>query len=183
MKVLLKKDVDSLGYAGDVYDVAPGYGRNYLLPRGLAVLATPSEMKAAEVWRQRAAARRAELRAEYEALAARINELSLEFERRAGESGKLYGSVTTNDVADAMNEALGTDVDRRKVLGESLRALGEHGLVVRLSNDVQANLKVTVTAEGGDEPLRLEEEDEAEETVAEVEEAEAADDAEADEDE
>ena len=182
MKVLLKKDVDSLGYAGDVFEVSPGYGRNYLLPRGLAVLATSSEMKAAEAWRQRAAARRAELRAEYEALAARINELSLEFERRAGESGKLYGSVTTNDVADAMNEALGTDVDRRKVLGESLRSLGEHDLVVRLSNDVQASLKVTVAAEGGDEPLRLEEE--AEEPVAEVEgveEADAADDADADE--
>ena len=153
MKVLLKKDVDSLGYAGDVFDVAPGYGRNYLLPRGLAVLATPSVMKAADAWRERAAARRAELRAEYEALAERVNGLSLEFERKAGETGRLYGSVTTNDVADAMNEALGTEIDRRKVLGESLRSLGEHTLVVRLSNDVETSLTVTVLPEGGELPV------------------------------
>ena len=152
MKVLLKKDVDSLGYAGDVFDVAPGYGRNYLLPRGLAVLATPSVMKAADAWRERAAARRAEMRAEFEALAERINALSLEFERKSGETGRLYGSVTTNDVADAMNEALGTEIDRRKVLGESLRSLGEHTLVVRLSNDVEASLNVAVLPEGGEMP-------------------------------
>ena len=152
MKVLLKKDVDSLGYAGDVFEVAPGYGRNYLLPRGLAVMATPSVMKAADAWRDRASARRAELRADLEALAERINALSLEFERKSGETGRLYGSVTTNDVADAMNEALGAEIDRRKVLGESLRSLGEHTLVVRLSNDVEANLTVTVLPEGGEMP-------------------------------
>jgi large subunit ribosomal protein L9 len=171
MKVLLKKDVDSLGYAGDVYEVAPGYGRNYLLPRGLAVMATPSVMKAANAWRDRAAARRAELRAEFEALAERINALSLEFERKAGETGRLYGSVTTNDIADAMNEALGTEIDRRKVLGESLRSLGEHTLIVRLSQDVEANLTVNVTPEGGvmPEPVVADEEDDEDEDEDEFE--------------
>lgn len=149
MKVLLKQDVDNLGYAGEVHTVANGYGRNYLIPQGLAVKATPNEMKQAEVWRKRAEARRAELRAEYETLSARIKELTLTFTARAGDTGKLYGSITTGQIADAMNEALGTDIDRRKVGTEPLRQLGEHQVVVRLSGDFQPELTVLVQPEGG----------------------------------
>lgn len=149
MKVLLKQDVDNLGYAGEVHTVANGYGRNYLLPQGLAVKATPNEMKQAEVWSKRAAARRAELRAEYETLSAQINDLTLTFTAKAGDTGKLYGSITTAQIADAMNEALGTEVDRRKVGAEPLRQLGEHQVVVRLSGDFQPELTVVIHPEGG----------------------------------
>ncbi len=149
MKVLLKQDVDNLGYAGEVHTVANGYGRNYLIPQGLAVKATPNEMKQAEIWSKRAAARRAELRAEYETLSAQINELTLTFTAKAGDTGKLYGSITTTQIADAMNEALGTEVDRRKVGAEPLRQLGEHKVVVRLSGDFQPEMTVVIHPEGG----------------------------------
>ncbi len=147
MKVLLKKDVDNLGYAGEVHQVAPGFGRNYLIPKGLAVKANPSVMKQAEGWRKRAETRRAELRAEYEALAARIQETTLTFAARAGETGKLYGSITTAQIADDLNEALGTEIDRRKVGIEPLRQLGEHKVVVRLSAEFQPELTVSIESE------------------------------------
>ncbi|MCP4423448.1 MAG: 50S ribosomal protein L9 [Chloroflexi bacterium] len=147
MKVLLKEDVDNLGYAGEVHKVAPGYGRNYLIPQGLAVKANPSVMKQAEVWRNRAEARRAELHAEYEALSAKIQDVALTFTARAGETGKLYGSITTAQIADDLNEALGTDIDRRKVGIEPLRQLGDHKIVVRLSAEFQPELTVTIESE------------------------------------
>ena len=128
-----KKDVDNLGYAGEVYKVADGYGRNYLIPKGMAVLATPNVMQQADAWRKKAEARREELRAEYEALAAKIEETSLNYTARAGDTGKLYGSITTSQITDDLNEKLGTDIDRRKVGVEPLRQLGEHKVIVRLS--------------------------------------------------
>ena len=163
MKVLLKEDVENLGYAGELCKVADGYGRNYLIPKGMAVVATPSVMKQAEVWRKKAEARRAQLRAEHEALAARIAETRLAFTARAGETGKLYGSITTSQIADALNEALGTEIDRRKVGVEPLRQLGEHKVVVRLSGEFQPELTVVIAAEEeADNPA-------AEETPAESE--------------
>ncbi len=149
MKVLLKKDVDTLGYAGEVFTVADGYGRNYLLPQGLAVKATPNEMKKAEAWRKQADTRREELRAEHEKLAERIVEVTLTFEARAGDSGKLYGSITTSQIADDLNELLGTEIDRRKVGNEPLRQLGAHKVVVRLSGEHQPEMTVVVNPEGG----------------------------------
>lgn len=147
MKVLLKEDVDNLGYAGEVHKVAPGYARNYLIPKGMAVKAAPSVMKQAEIWRSRAEARRAELKAEYEALSAKIAGVTLTFKARAGETGKLYGSITTAQVADELNEVLGTDIDRRKVGIEPLRQLGEHQVVVRLSAEFQPEVTVMVEDE------------------------------------
>jgi large subunit ribosomal protein L9 len=144
MKVLLKEDVDHLGYAGDVYEVAMGYGRNYLLPRGLAVPASVNALKQAEQWRERATARREEQRAEYSALAARIDGLVLTFDAKASDKGKLFGSVTTNEVADLLNETLGTELDRRKVVGDPLRQLGEHTITVRLSGEFQPTVTVNV---------------------------------------
>jgi large subunit ribosomal protein L9 len=148
MKVLLKEDVDNLGYAGEVHQVADGYGRNFLLPKGLAVKATPNVLKQADAWRKRADTRRAELRSEFETLSERIRELTLTFTARAGDMGKLYGSITTGQIADEMNEALGTEIDRRKVGTEPLRQLGEHKVVVRLSGDFQPELTVMVQPEG-----------------------------------
>jgi large subunit ribosomal protein L9 len=168
MKVLLKEDVDNLGYAGEVYKVADGYGRNYLIPKGLAVKATPSVMKQADVWRKKAEARREELRAEYEALSVKIDEASLSYTARAGDTGKLYGSITTSQITDDLNELLGTDIDRRKVGVEPLRQLGEHKVIVRLSAEFQPNVTVIIESEDGT-PFVAEDAD-----IADVEEADGA---------
>lgn len=179
MKVLLKEDVSNLGYAGEVHDVADGYGRNYLIPQGLAVKATPNVVNQARVWRQRAEARREQLRSEYEALTARINDTILTFTARAGETGKLYGSVTTTQVADELNETLGTDIDRRNVGTEPLRELGEHKVVVRLSGDFQPEVTVVVKREGGEETETAAVEEETEKTAEVAEEMETVSEAEA----
>ena len=144
MKVLLKEDVDNLGYSGEVLQVADGYGRNYLIPRGLAVKASPSVLKQAHSWRERAAVRLTELRREHEALSLKINDTNLNFTARAGETGKLYGSITTADITEQLNEVLGTDVDRRLVTGGPLRQLGEHRVTVRLSRDYQPQILVQI---------------------------------------
>lgn len=151
MKVLLKEDVETLGYAGEVHEVAPGYGRNYLIPRGLAEKATPSTLKAAESWRKRAEARRAQIRKEHEALVQRINEVTLNFTAKAGEQGKLYGSITTAAIADELNETLGIDLDRRKIESAPLRQVGEHQVTVVLSRDYRAHLKVNIHPESEEE--------------------------------
>ncbi|MBK7217079.1 MAG: 50S ribosomal protein L9 [Candidatus Promineofilum sp.] len=148
MKVLLREDVDNLGYAGEVHTVANGFGRNFLLPKGLAVKATPDVMKQAEAWRKRAEARRAELRAEHDLLSEKIRAVKLTFTARAGDTGKLYGSITTAQIADKLNEKLGTEIDRRKVGGEPLRQLGEHHISVRLSGDHHPEFLVVVQPEG-----------------------------------
>ena len=147
MNVLLKEDVDNLGYAGEVHKVAPGFARNYLIPKGMAIKADPSAMKQAEVWRKRAETRRAEIKAEFEALSAKIQEVKLTFKARAGETGKLFGSITTAQMADDLNEALGTDIDRRKVGNEPLRQLGEHPVVVRLNSEFQPEFTVIIENE------------------------------------
>lgn len=151
MKVLLKEDVYNLGYAGEVHEVSPGYGRNFLIPQGMAVAATGGVMKQAEAWRKKAEARREELRSEYEALSAKIAELSLTFTARASQQGRLFGSITTSQIADEMNETLGTDIDRRKVGVEPLRELGEHKVVVRLSGEFQPEMTVTIANEDEEE--------------------------------
>lgn len=176
MKVLLKEDVYNLGYAGEVHEVANGYGNNYLIPKGMAIKATPNVMKQASVYQKRAEARRAELDKKYSELAARVNETTLTFTAKAGETGRLYGSVTTFQIADALNESLGTEIDRRKVGAgsDSLRDLGEHKVTVRLDADHQA--EVTVIIEPEDEELmdlmvdRIEDEDEVETAALESEE-------------
>jgi large subunit ribosomal protein L9 len=147
MKVLLKEDVYNLGLAGEVHDVAPGYGRNYLIPKGKAVKATEGTMKQAEIWRQQAEIRRAELRAEYETLSARIEETTLTFVAKAGETGKLYGSITTAQVTESLNEVLGTNIDNRKVGTGTLRELGEHKVIVRLSADFQPEVTVIIESD------------------------------------
>jgi len=150
MKVLLKEDVENLGYAGEVYKVADGYGRNYLIPQGMAVIAKPSVLKQAEAWRKKAEVRRAELRAEHELLVERIEETTLVFTARAGNTGKLFGSITTAQITDSLNETLGTEIDRRRVGTEPLRQLGEHKVVVRLSADFQPHVTVNIESEDGE---------------------------------
>lgn len=178
MKVLLKEDVDNLGYAGEVHDVADGYGRNYLLPRGLAVKATEGVLKQAAAWRARAEARRAEQRAEYEELTEKIDGMLLIFHAKAGETGRLYGSVTMMDVAERLNEELGTEIDRRKIDGDPLRELGEHQITIHLDRDFHPQLMVHVHPEGDEEAEAEEQtaqdEEQAEDVVEAAEETVAA---------
>lgn len=147
MKILLKEDVDNLGLAGEVHQVAPGFGRNYLLPRGLAVLASPNAMKEASNWRSRAEMRRAQIKAENQTLANRINETRLTFTAKAGESGKLYGSITMANVATKLRDEVGIDIDRHKFESEPLRQLGEHKVVVNLGHSFRPEVTVMVAQE------------------------------------
>jgi large subunit ribosomal protein L9 len=148
MKVLLIKDVYKLGHTGDVKKVADGYGRNYLLPQGFAVLATPGALKSVEKIRAKAAITRAQLNQEMSGLAEMVNGLVVVFTSKAGETGKLYGSITTQMIADAINKKLGTQIDRRQVEAEPIRTLGEHSAHVRLTIDLTPKVKVMVYREG-----------------------------------
>jgi len=148
MKVLLLKDVYKLGRAGDVKKVADGYGRNYLIPQGLAVLATAGALKQVDRLRSRASAQRAALNEEMQGVAAKIKDLVLVFSSKAGETGKLYGSVTTQEIAEAINKKLGLEVDKRQIESEPIRTLGEHTAHVRLTIDLVPEIKVIVYREG-----------------------------------
>jgi large subunit ribosomal protein L9 len=148
MKVLLLKDVYKLGHAGDVKKVADGYGRNYLIPQKLAVLATPAAVKQAETLRQNASIARAKLNTELAGVAEKLNALVVTFGVKAGETGKLYGSVTPAQIAEAIKTASGLDVDRRNVGHQPLRELGEYKVPVRLTTDLIPNVKVILHREG-----------------------------------
>ncbi len=148
MKVLLLKDVYKLGRAGDVKKVADGYGRNFLIPQGSALLATPGAMKQADQIRKKAVERRAVLNNELSGVAQLIEGLILTFASKAGETGKLYGSITNQMIADAINQKVGTTVDRRQIEIQPIRNLGEHKALVRLTVDLVPSIKVIVHREG-----------------------------------
>jgi large subunit ribosomal protein L9 len=156
MKVLLIKDVYKLGHAGDVKRVADGYGRNYLLTQGLAVLATPGSVKAADNIRKQAATKRAVLNNEMSGVADRINNIVLGFSSKAGETGKLYGSITAQMIVDALNKKAGTEIDRRQIEIEPIRVLGTHKAHIRLTVDLIPEIKIIVYREG-EKPAELEE--------------------------
>lgn len=151
MKVLLLEDVTNLGLAGDLVAVADGYGRNYLIPRGLAKVASSGALQQASQIRVAGERKRARELSSAQDLASRIESLSLTFQARAGEKGKLYGSITTADLAEAMGRELGQEFDRRKIISDPLRQLGEHSVEVRLMANVSATLKVTIEPEQGSE--------------------------------
>jgi len=184
MKVLLIKDVYKLGHAGDVKKVADGYGRNYLLPQGLAVLATPGAVKQAEHIRKQAAVERAILNKEMSGVAEIISDLVLTFPAKAGETGKLYGSVTTQMIADAIQEETEVEVNRRDIDTEPIRNLGEHKVNVRLTVDLIPEITVIVHREGekptlpGEEPEEAPEEEAQEPAASEAPEMEAVAEAE-----
>lgn len=162
MKILLVEDVYKLGRAGDVKRVADGYGRNYLLPQGLAVLATPGALKQAEEIKTSAAARRTVLNEEMADVAEKISGVVLTFPAKASETGKLYGSITTQMIADALSQAVGVQIERRQIDSQPLRSLGEHKVDVRLTIDLVPEASVIVHREG--ESPTLPGEEEAEET-------------------
>jgi large subunit ribosomal protein L9 len=147
MEVILRDHVEHLGTRGQIVKVADGYARNYLLPRNLALVATEGNKKRVERERKIAEAREAEERAASEAIATRLTALELTFTRRVGETEQLYGSVTSQDIADAL-KAKGFDVDKRKILlPDAIKALGEVNVPVKLHREVTAQLKVTVAKE------------------------------------
>lgn len=149
MKVLLTQDVFNLGHAGEVKTVADGYGRNFLLPRALAVLATTTTLKRADAVRAAALKRRAQEQNDMAAVAAVIQGKTLHFMVRTGEKGKLYGSVTTASIAEKIGQILGNEFDKRKVaLREPIRDIGSHTVTIRLATDITPTVLVVVTPEG-----------------------------------
>jgi large subunit ribosomal protein L9 len=148
MKVLLIKDVYKLGRAGDVKKVADGYGRNFLLTQGLAVLATPGAMKQSEKIRGQAEVKRTALNSELKDLADHINGITLKFAAKAGETGKLYGSITTQEVANAIMEQTKYEVKRQQIDMQPIREVGEFKAHVRLTIDLIPEIKIIVHREG-----------------------------------
>ncbi|HQV68359.1 MAG TPA: 50S ribosomal protein L9 [Thermoflexales bacterium] len=150
MKVLLKQDVYNLGHAGDVKTVADGYGRNYLLPRGLAEIASATALKRVEGFKSAALKKRAAEQSDIDAVAQVINGSVFNLTARAGEKGKLFGSITSAQIADEISKKLGKEFDRRKVaLREPIREVGTFTVPVRLSADINPSVTVVVSPEGG----------------------------------
>ncbi len=149
VKVLLMQDVPELGAAGTVYSVAGGYARNYLMPRGMAVVATKGALKQAEEIRQVGVRRRAQERANADAQAQMIAGKRLIFAANAGENDRLYGSITTADIAEKLSAAVGFEVDRRRIeLEHPIRDLGIHSVQIRLLSEVNVKFTVAVVREG-----------------------------------
>jgi large subunit ribosomal protein L9 len=152
MKVLLIKDVYKLGHAGDIKRVADGYGRNYLIPQRLAVLATPGAQRMAEGIRTKANARRTVLNQEMAVIAESLKDLTLSFTAKAGDTGKLFGSITTEMLAEAIKEKTGQPIDRHQIISQPIRVIGEHVARIHLTVDLTPEIKVIVTREGEVEP-------------------------------
>ena len=148
MKVMLVKDVYKLGRAGDIKKVADGYGRNFLIPQGLAVLATAGALKQIEKIRSQAEIRRTEQNSELKDLASHINGVTLVFSAKAGDTGKLYGSITTQDVATAIQEKTRYEVKKQQIEMQPIRTLGEFTAHVRLTMDLGPEVKIIVHREG-----------------------------------
>jgi len=147
--VLLREDVEDLGGRGEIVKVKAGYARNFLLPQGLATLATKGNVKQVEQERAALLRKAATEKSTAEAQADQMRDISLKFERRAGERGALFGSVTSMDIAEAM-KAKGYEIDRRKInLKEAIKETGNFTVAVRLHRDVTLEVPVTVVAEGG----------------------------------
>ena len=148
MEVILLEQVNGLGEVGEVKAVSRGYARNFLIPRGLAKPATQGELKQAKQHKNRAAKQALIEMADAKAMAERISQLTLTFTARAGEGTKLYGSITSANIADKLSEKLGREFDRRKLhLDESLRQLGTHQVPVRLMADVETEVTVVIERE------------------------------------
>ena len=148
MKVLLVKDVYKLGRAGDIKKVADGFGRNFLIPQGFAVLATEGALKQIQKIKAQAEIRRASQNNELSGLADQIKAVTLSFPAKAGDTGKLYGSITTQDIATALSEQVRFEVKRQQVDIQPIRALGEFTAHIRLTMDLVPEIKIIVHREG-----------------------------------
>jgi large subunit ribosomal protein L9 len=145
VRVILKAEIRGLGRTGEIKDVADGYARNYLLPKGLAIEATGGELKRLGQERESEKTRKDRAHQDAEELAKRLAEVTLVFKLKAGEQGKTFGSVTAKEVAEALRKEAKAEVDKTKiVLHEPLRSLGVHKVEVRLLTDVRANVTVAI---------------------------------------
>jgi large subunit ribosomal protein L9 len=149
MKVVLNADIGTLGHKGDIVEVAPGYARNYLLPRNLALSASKGAVRQAETMRRSRQDRERKERASADALAGRIVGAAISIPARAGEDGQLFGSVTSSDIAEALTAALGEEIDRRRItLPAAIRSLGTHDYTVHVAGDVTAAGTIEVVRQG-----------------------------------
>jgi len=144
MKVILKQDVENVGRRGDILNVAPGYGRNYLIPRKLALEVTPGNMKMVEVERVSLKKKADEERKSFQDLIGRLNQVTLTFVRKAGETDHIFGSVSAGDIKDALDK-LGFEMDKKKIaLDEPLKRLGNYNVGIKVYQDDRAEIKVHV---------------------------------------
>lgn len=147
MELILKQDVSGLGYKNDIVKVKAGYGNNFLIPNGIAIIATDSNKRLVQENIRQAAHKAAKIKQDAEALAAKIGELTVQLGAKAGESGKIFGAVTALQIADAL-KAKGFDIDRKKVvLKESPKQLGTYNVMLDLHKEVKHEIKVNVVAE------------------------------------
>jgi large subunit ribosomal protein L9 len=178
MKVLLLDDVYKLGRAGEVKKVAPGYARNYLMPQGLAVLATPGAMKMAGRIKKQGEVKRAKINQELGGVAEQLAGKRFTFAAKASETRRLYGSINTQMIADVVSEEIGVTVEPRQIESQPLRMLGKHNVAVRLTVDLIPEIEIIVYREGETPESALEEEEQemlrAEEALEEILEEEAA---------
>jgi large subunit ribosomal protein L9 len=150
MKIILTQDVPNLGKTGEVHDVAPGYARNYLIPQEMAIVATPGAIKQFKIEQKAHDRREMRLAARAAELVEQLNQVTLTFEAKAGPTGRLYGSVTTSDIAEALKEVTGETIDRRKIMSDPLRDIGQHTVGIEVTKDATAEIKVLVYREGED---------------------------------
>ncbi len=144
MKVILKENIDTLGHIGDIVKVAPGYARNYLIPKGLAIEATLKNAKELEHVKRQMEYRKNKLLEQVKALAARIEAITINLAHQAGEEGKLFGAVTNMELAEQL-KAQGIEIDRKKIiLAEPIKHVGEFTAAIKLHPEVSANLKVNI---------------------------------------
>lgn len=148
MKVILTADVYKHGVAGEIIEVADGFARNWLLPQNLAKKASPGALKQLENLRVQAAQRKMELDERLNQLARQIDGVQLVFGRKASPTGKLFGSVTTGEIAAELNRVTGIDINRRRISQTALRELGTHDVPVRLGSEISPSLKVVIVREG-----------------------------------
>src|ERR1044071_5337817 len=147
MEVILKQDVAGLGYKNDIVKVRPGYGNNYLIPNGFALIANDSNKRLVNENVRQAAHKAAKIKQDAEALAAKIGELTIEIRTKAGESGKIFGAVTALQIADAL-KSKGFDIDRKKVvLKETPKQIGTYSAILDLHKEVKHEIKVKVEGE------------------------------------
>jgi large subunit ribosomal protein L9 len=145
MKVILQENLENLGHIGDVVKVAPGYARNYLIPKGYALLANEKNTKALEHAKRQLEYKKNKVLEQAKALAAKIEAITLNLLHQAGDEGKLFGAVTNMEISEQL-KAQGVDIDRKKiVLAEPIKQLGEYGVTVKIHPEVAANLKVVVS--------------------------------------
>ncbi|MEA3351390.1 MAG: 50S ribosomal protein L9 [Chloroflexota bacterium] len=170
MKILLLKDVYKLGRAGDVKKVANGYGRNYLIPQGLAVLATPGAIKQADYIRVKADKERAIINEEMGEVIEQMKGIVITFPVRASETGRLYGSVNTRMIAESLSEEMDMEITHRQIDSQPIRMIGKHKIGIRLTVDLVPEIDVVIYREGETPAESIEE---AEELAEEAEQAES----------